>query len=320
MATPKIMVARGLTALREAAYLTDAGISTSHGLEFVEAEITPQDRYDGDRSDVHHGTGGELSPTESAGRTYSIRLRGELKGKGSAYSDAIADERLYHVMLGCGLSGVVAGDAITVTPVRPDNAGSFTLGFYTADAFHKIVGCRGSLTFSMSHAQRGFWEFNGQGVQETSYPTETALPSITYTNQSQTPPVYTNASPVLGSWNPVVDSIQFEIANEVAERGNDSATGTHAGFVLTNRRVNWSFPGEAVDLSTYDPFSTSLSGTTATLSGTLGSATGKTWNFSAAKASVRPPEYTDESGRVLYNLSGRCHITSGNDEIAIKLA
>jgi len=318
---PYIAVAQGLTALREAAYLTDAGVSTSNGLEFTDATLTVSDTYDGVRGDVKHGTGGSLSPTRSGGRIVTLRLRGEMKGPGAAYTNALSQLPLYNVMLGAALSGTVGGGALTVTPVRPDKSGSFSTGFYTNDTYFLVNGCRGSLSFRGQHADRGFWEFNGQGVLAASHPVSLALPTITYTNQAKLPPVYVGDSPSLGALTPVIGGYEVTINNTTSSRGDGSATGGHSGFVITNRSVGWSFPGEVVAPATYDPFSTSLSGTTAALALAHGNGvTGQKFAFAASKASIRPPELQDDSGRLVWNLSGACNITSGNDELTITLS
>ena len=318
----KITIARGLTALREAAYNTDAGLATANGLEFTEATMRPQDSYDGSRADVVHGTGGELVPTRRSGRTYDITIRGELKGRGAAYTSTanfLSEFPLYNVMLGCALSGSVSGGSASITPVRPDNSGSFTLGFYSSDNFHKLTGCRGSMAFQATAGERAFYEFNGQGVLVDSHPVETSLPTITYATQSGTPPVYVNDTPALGSWNPVIRSYRISVDNDIAPRLDGGASNAHAGFILTNRSVSWEFPGESVVLGTYDPFSTSISGTTEQLQLTHGESTGNQFQFTLDDASVNPPEDSDESGIVVWNLSGRGHIDGGNDEITISV-
>ncbi|NIR76786.1 MAG: hypothetical protein GWN53_17300 [Gammaproteobacteria bacterium] len=319
---PKILVAQGLTALREAAYRTDAGLSTSDGIEFTEATLTPRDAFDGSRADVRHGTGGELVPTSRAGRTYDITLRGELKGRGAAYTttaNVLSEFPLYNIMLGAALSGSVAGGEISVTPVRPDNSGSFTLGFYTSDNLHKVEGCRGSFVVEANAGERAFWEFNGQGVIADSYPVSQTLPAITYATQSGSPPVYTADTPALGNWTPVIGGYRFEVANDIAPRQDGGASLGHAGFVLTNRTLNWSFPGESVNLDTFDPWSTSISGTTQQLQLDHGSATGNSFQYTLDDASVSAPEDTSDNGKLIWNLSGRGHIDSGNDEITITI-
>jgi hypothetical protein len=311
---PKLEIARGLTVLREGTYLTDAGVSTSDGLEFVEVTVNVQDVYDGSRDDVNTGTAGSLTPGASSGRHGEITIRGELKGPGAAYSAALDDLPWYHLLLGCAVSGTVGGGSLTLAPVRPDLSGSFTLGYYTGDGYFKFEGCRGNMRFSGTAAERGFWEFTGFGVLAASYPTAVTLPTITYANQADLPPVFTSGSAVLGAWTPVIRSYEFDLGNATTPRLDGNAATGHAGFAITNRSPSWSFPGEVVGLATYDPFSTSLSGTTSNLAWTHGAATGQTFAFDLDKASVQSPEMADESGLLMWNVGGRAHITTGNDE------
>ena len=112
---PKLAVARGLTVLREATYLTDAGVAATNGLEFVEVSVTVQDVYDGSRDDVNTGTAGSLVPGASSGRHGEITIRGELKGPGAAYSAALTDLPWYSLLLGCAVSGSVGGGARVYT-------------------------------------------------------------------------------------------------------------------------------------------------------------------------------------------------------------
>ena len=208
-----------------------------------------------------------------------------------------------------------------MSPVRPDKSGSWSCGVYTNDTYFNVVGIRGSLRFRGNHAERGMWEFTGNGVLADNYPVSQTLPTITYPNQAQLPPVYVGDSPALGSWTPVVNSFDINIANTVAARGDGGHSDGHAGWLLTNRAVTWAFPGEAVDMSTYTPFSTSYSGTTAALAIVHGSGvTGHSFAFAAAKASIRPPELTDDSGRLMWNLNGSCAVSSGNDELTITIS
>lgn len=316
---PKVVVAQGLTVLREAAYNTDPGISTSNGLENVEATLTIDDAFDGQRAGIKHGTGGTLPPTRRAGRAVSLSIRGELKGRGAAYTDALVQWPFYNVMLGAGLSGTVTGGAIALSPVRPDKAGSFTAGVYGADAYYKVTGVRGSVTFLATAPAQGFFEFSGQGVLADDYPTEVALPSITYATNSGLPPAFVDGQVTLGALSPVIGAFRFAINNVVAPRLDGNATLGHAGFVITDRSVEWGFPTEAVLLGTYDPYSTSLSGTTQALSLTLGQDAGNKFVFANAKASLNPPDFQDENGRLVWGMSGLAHITSGNDEISISV-
>lgn len=317
---PKIIVARGLTALREASYLTDAGLSTSDGIEFTEATMAPQDAYDGSRADVIHGTGGELTPTVRSGRSYDITIRGEWKGRGAAYSSTsnfLSEFPVYNIMLGCAVSGSVSGGSADITPVRPDRSGSFTLGFYSADNLHKIEGCRGSFAVEADAGNRAFWEFTGQGVVASSHPIAQDLPAITYATQSGSPPVYTDDTPTLHSWTPVIGGYRVEIANEITNRLDGGSSNAHAGFIITNRTVNWEFPGESVAIDTFNPFSASLSGTTDTFQLDHGSEAGNAFQYTLDDASIDPPEDVDETGKVFWNMGGRGHIDSGDDEITI---
>lgn len=317
-AGPHVVVAQGFAALREATYRTDAGVSASNGVEFVEATLAISDEWDGSRADVMHGGAGVLPPGPRAGRTVAVRTVHELKGKGSAtYTDPLTQWPLYHVCLGAALSGTIGSGDIILSPVRPDLSGSFTGLWYTAEQAWKVLGIRGSMTFRMDAKRRGFAEFNGQGVMADSYPVELAFPSITYTNQAVQPPVFIGGGVSLGALTPVVTGFQVALQNAITDRNDANLAGGHAGYLLTNRVASWAFPAETVLLSAYNPYSTSLSGTTAALAATLGQTDGNKFTFAAAKASINPPESRDESGRLMWGLNGGLHITSGNDEITV---
>lgn len=312
---PQIVIAQGLTVVREACYLEDPGLSTSDGLEFTEATLRFQDAFDGERGDVKHGSGGELPPMQKGGRTAQVRIVGELKGKGSAtYTDPLTEFPLTHVLMGCALSGSINSGNIVFNPVRPDNSASFRLGFYTASALYVVKGNRGSVRFRASAPGRGFFEYNGQGVLEQSYPVQQTLPAITYTNQSTKPPTLFGANATLGSFTPVFDSYEVSVNNDITPRlDGNNATG-HAGFILTNRSVRWRFPSESVLLGSYNPYSISLSGTTNALAWSQGQTAGDKFDFSLPQASVDTPNFRDSGGRLIWDLQGGGRISSGNDE------
>ena len=121
------------------------------------------------------------------------------------------------------------------------------------------------------------FEFTGiyNAIADASFPSLT----FSYTNK---PPLFVSASTCTwGSYTPIVQSVEFDLGNEVSMRPDPTQTTGIKGFLITGRKITGSFNPEQVAEATQPWWADWRTPTLRTLTVLLGSTAGNKFQFTA---------------------------------------
>lgn len=214
----------------------------------------------------------------------------------------------------CGLSETVT--ASTKVEYKPVSTAleSVTIYFNVDGILHKITGARGDVEINITSAQLPVFKFKFVGIYNA--PTDTALPSVTYTG-FQTPLVAnTTNTPTFSffSVSPVLESLSLQMGNQV-----DYRTLIGSQYVqLTDRKVAGQLQFEANTIATKDWFSTAIGNTLGALSLVHGTTSGNKVQIASSTVDLLQPTYADNNGVQMISCGYvMTPSTAGNDEVTI---
>ena len=249
----------------------------------------------------------------------SITFQVELAGSGTP---GVAP-RYGAILKACGLSEtIVAPDAgppevagsVTYAPVS-SSFSSATIYFNNDGVLHKATGCRGTFTINGEVGQIPTIDFTMTGIYND--PTETAAPSVTYSNQA-TPQLFksgnTTSFSLLGHGG-CLQMVSFDIANEVIYR---ELVNCPKSVLIVDRKPAGEVMIEAPSLSTKDFFTAANTDTTGSLSFQHGTVAGNIFSLTAPIVDIANPTYSDSDGIQMLSLP---YVAipggSGNNEVSL---
>jgi hypothetical protein len=301
---------RLLLAKAEATYGTDSSPAGTDAVLVRELEITPLQSDTVERELIRPYLG--ASQTLLANTRVEITFQVELAGSGTAGTAP----RFGSILKACGFSEtVVSSTSVTYAPVS-SSFSSVTLYYNVDGVRHKLTGCRGTLTLNGTVGEIPYIEFTMTGIYNA--PTDTALPSATYTNQA-VPLVFKDgntSSFQLLSYAGCLQSIEMDMGNEVAYR---ELVGCTKEVLITDRKVSGNVTIEAVALATKNYFTAALSDSTlGNLQFTHGTAAGNIVTVSSSTVDIGDVSYADQDGITMLSIPVvAIPSSSGNDEVSI---
>jgi len=191
---------------------------------------------------------------------------------------------------------------------------STTLYFNNGGIRHIATNCRGSFSFSLETSGIPVFSFSMIGVYNS--PTDTAAGSTTYSNQSV--PVVaksgnTVATNILG-YSPAVQSISFDMANEVAFR---QLIGADKDVIISARNPSGEAVVELPTIAQKDYFTLANTESTDLVAFQHGTTAGNIVSFVAEKVDLSNPTLSDSDGIQHVGLPLSFLPTSGNDEVLL---
>ena len=191
---------------------------------------------------------------------------------------------------------------------------STTLYFNNGGIRHIATNCRGSFSFSLETGGIPVFSFSMIGVYNS--PTDTAAGSTSYSNQSV--PVVaksgnTVATNILG-YSPAVQSISFDMANEVAFR---QLIGADKDVIISARNPAGEAVVELPTIAQKDYFTLANSESTDLVAFQHGTTAGNIVSFVAEKVDLSNPTLSDSDGIQHITLPLSFLPTSGNDEVLL---
>ena len=148
-------------------------------------------------------------------------------------------------------------------------------------------------------------------------PTDTALPSTTYSAQAS-PLVFRQGNTSafsFFSYAGCLQSVSFDMANETVYR---ELVGCDKEVLITNRAPSGTVMIEAPDLASKDFFAIAQTETTGNLTFLHGTTAGNRVTFTAAQCDVGTPSYADQDGVQMLNIPyAAVPTTAGNNEVSI---
>jgi hypothetical protein len=215
----------------------------------------------------------------------------------------------------CGLSEtVVATTSVTYAPVS-SSFSSCTIYMHNDGIKHVVTGARGTFEMNCQVGAIPTLKFTMTGVYNA--PTDTALPSATYTNQA-TPLIFKNgntSSFSIYSYSGILQSFDFQMANSVLYR---ELVGGTKQVLITDRKPSGTAMIEAPTIATKDFFSIGTGTTTGAVSFLHGTTAGNKVTFTANQADLSQPAYSDLNGIQMLSLPlVFTPTTAGNDEMSL---
>ena len=193
---------------------------------------------------------------------------------------------------------------------------STTIYFNNSGVLHKAVGCRGSYNMSLGLGEIPTFNFSMTGQYVS--PTDTALPSTTYSNQT-TPVLFksgnTVAVSVMDYDTAKISSINVDMSNEIVYR---ELVGGSTEVLLTNREPTGEIVIEAPTIAQKDFFAIANDNTTGRVCFQHGTTAGNIVSAVMPVCDIGNPTYSDDSGIQMLSIPYvPTPSASGNDEVAL---
>ncbi len=307
---PLLSRKRLILAKTESTYGTDPTPTGSANAILVRnLEITPlqADTVTRDLIRPYLGNSDQLLAQTRVEVTFEVELAGSgTAGTAPAYGP---------VLKACGLSEtVVATTSVTYAPVSASFS-SVTIYFHNDGIRHKVTGCRGTFELNAEVGQIPVISFTMTGIYNA--PTDEALPSPTYANQSA-PLIFKNGNTSnfsIFSYSGCLQSLSFQMANEVIYR---ELVGCTKESLIVNRAPAGDVVIEAPSIATKDFFAIATGSSTGSISFQHGGTAGNIVTFTTAQSDIANPSYSDQDGIQMLNLPYVAVPTSaGNDELSL---
>ena len=307
---PLLSRKRLILAKTETTYGTDpTPTGAAHAILVRNLEITPlqADTVTRDLIRPYLGNSDQLLAQTRVEVTFEVELAGSgTAGTAPAYGP---------VLKACGLSETVAAStSVTYAPVSASFS-SVTIHFHNDGIRHKVTGCRGTFELNAEVGQIPVISFTMTGIYNA--PTDEALPSPTYANQSA-PLIFKNGNTSnfsIFSYSGCLQSLSFQMANEVVYR---ELVGCTKESLIVNRAPAGDVVIEAPSIATKDFFSIATGSSTGSISFQHGGTAGNIVTFTTAQSDIANPSYSDQDGIQMLNLPYVAVPTSaGNDELSL---
>ena len=234
----------------------------------------------------------------------------EMAGSGTAgtapkYSDALQ---------ACGLAlTTVSNTSNSYAPVS-DSFSSVTIKYNTDGVNHTILGARGTFSINCEVASIPVISFQFTGLYST--PTDTAMPTTTYSNQAD-PVIFKNgntSSFQLLGYAGAMQSWSFDMNNEIVYR---ELVGSTKQVIITGRTPSGTAVVEAVALSGHNFFTDATGGSTGNNTWSHSGGAGNIVTVSCPQTDLSAPTYEDSDGIVMLNLPFMATPSAPNNEFSL---
>lgn len=276
--------------------------------------ITPNYAWENERTEVVSGTNVPPPDAIPRGRYTTMDFGWELKGSrsGGAYSAGNKIEAS-PLLRSCAMQEAIdtTGGAEKLTYTRDDDTHeSCTIWAYAAGWLYKVVGCRGSVGWTINAGTLTSLRFRMMGMVLVT-PTEVALPGgIVYA--SPQPLAGVNLALAIGAWAPDVQTASWDVGANVQRLDSaNAADGIHSfdsGGII---QPTFNISAKAVAASTYNAHADKLARTARALTLQYG-----TVQYNKAKLTtnlyVSQVRNTDQQGFAGWDISYK---TDGSDTL-----
>ena len=309
----KLARVRSALAKIESTYGTDpTPTGSADAIQLRNLEIQPAESEVLSRDLIRSYLGN--SPQLIANTRVIVSFEVEYSGSGTAGTAPKYDP----ILRACGMNPTtVANTSVTYKP-RSTGFESCTIHYDTDGIRHIITGCRGTFTISLNANQIPVFNFTLTG--QYNAPTDTASPSLTFSNQAD-PKIFndtnTTSFTLFSATGLALQSAEIDIGNEVVYRELVNSTKE---VLITNRAATANFVIEAPTLATKDFFALSVAGTAGNLSIVHSGGAGNIITLSAPASglSLGNPTYSEDQGLVMLNIpTTMVPSSSGNDEMTL---
>ena len=305
---PLLSRRRVILAKIESTYGTSSSPAGSDAVLCRDLSITPLQADMVDRQLVRPYMG--ASPQLMANKRVQIQFTVELAGSGAAGTAP----RYGQVMRACGMSETIAASvSVTYAPVSTGFE-SVTIAYHNDGKRHLITGCRGTFSMSCQVGSIPTIAFDMTGLYAT--PTDTALPTATYTQQAQ-PLIFTHtntSSFSVFSYAACLSEFSLNLGTATAYR---ELVGCTKEVVITDRKTEGSLMVEEVLAATKDFYGAATGEATGAITFVHGVTAGNILTLNVPYADLTMPSDGESDGIIMLTLPFTATPSSGNDELSL---
>lgn len=270
---------------------------------------------DGDRSDEQHGGMGVIAAGAATGRSAQFDLTLSLKGAGADYSTGVRPEwdvPLRAAGFSATQSGAAGSGLVTYTTLDAGAFETFTAYVITDESkLYKLVGCIAAPKIAAEATKRATISFTIMGRMSAD-PTESALGAQTLS--TVVAPPFVGQSCNIGAFTSaaatplILRKLDVDFGTATTTRASAGAADGHAGYAITDRKLDCTLELEQVPLATFDPFALSRQAQPGGVDTAVSFAVGGT-QFNRVKVTLgqfafRAPAHGDSSGLGTWTLKG----------------
>lgn len=244
-----------------------------------------------------------------AGTLKKITFTAEMKGSGTA---GTAPE-IGQALRACGLSEtIVANTSVTYEPAS-ENHESATIFYYLDGVLMKLLGARGTCSFTGQTGQYAMlnFEFTGHdgGEVDASYPT------LSYDSVLPVPLINVNFQ--VDGYGAILSSINLDLANTLSIAESMRDTWGFGEIRITKRDINGTIDPEMVVLATKNFIEDFKNNTVLNMAtGVIGNTSGNRWQISTQIA-FRGISYGEREQIRTNELQFGCIENTGDDELTL---
>ena len=303
---------RFLLAKNETTYGTSAAPTGSDALLCTDLEIEPLKLSTEERK-ILRGYPGNMFEVVTK-KMVTIKFKFEYAASGTRGTAP----KWGPIMKACGFSeAIVANTSVIYSPVGLLNtAGSVsavTLDFRNDGLKHLCVGARGTISQEMK--VDGLPMFSAELTALYATPTDTSLPTISFSNQADPVPVNAEFTPTVSvfGYSALLSEYTADVGNEIDYR---QLAGGSRQVRISDRKPKGDLTIEAPTQATKDFFSLAAAQTLGAISITHGTTAGNIINCNCPSVALGEPSYDDLEGIQMLKLPFSPKPGSaGNDEM-----
>ena len=305
-----------LIAKIESTYGTDPNpVGGNDAIQVTNVEVTPIESDNAEPAAFQGFIGNSTRGTLVANKRVSVSFDVELAGSGAAGTAPAFGP----LLKSCGMSEtIVASTSVTYAPVSSSFSSATIYCFYDGTR-HKITGCRGTVTLTMTAGQFPVASFVMTGIYNT--PDATAL-SGTFTVANQAAALEINDTNVTTATFHGVTDVRLE-SLDLAINNNTiyKETASSKEVLIIDRTPGGTAVIEAPAIGTTDYFAKAVAVATGNTSVVVGGTAGNIMTLTMAQTDITDVSYGDTNGVVSLSMPYlEKPTTAGNNEFSLAFA
>ena len=242
-------------------------------------------------------------------RSGTLTCSAEVRGNGTAGMN----EGLAILLQGCGFKKT---SEVYQFVSSPANHKTLTIQVYEDGKKKVLSGAMGDVIFEGETGKKLMANFEFSGIW--SAPTDAAIPA--FAPGTEPPPILASGTFTIATVAKLISRLSLNMQNQVTMRPDINASSGIAHYAIVDNEPLLSFDIEAELVATYDIHGIWLAGTEAAVSLILGSGAGKAITFTIPKLQYREIPEGEREGLLIYDVTGQCNHSSGDDAVTISVA
>lgn len=300
----------------------DANPTASDVVPLVsDPQFTIGAEFENPNDDVHFGGLGRWASLPPGGEygeiSFDVALRGCADGATLAASKPEADALLQATGAAVAVVSTVGLESVTYKWGLNAGEKSATIYYHEGGLLHKLVGCRGTVTFLLETGRPVRATFRMRGIHDE---VDAAFPALALDAAVLPPPVQ-NTTYTLDGWAAIWTRCQFDVGTEVSLRPDPAGADGLLPYFIGDYNPTMGLDPELVAKATYDVRGKwkSQAGL-AVVAGPIGSAAGNRLTFTAPKAQLQAPGRGVRNLLRNFDLTCRLNVNTGQDFLSLEFS